>query len=39
MSEKVRTHVSIERDQKQWLEDNHINLSALVRDAIDQRRD
>ncbi len=34
-----RTHVSIERDQKQWLEDNHINLSALVRDAIDQRRD
>jgi post-segregation antitoxin (ccd killing protein) len=39
MGDKVRTHVSIESEQKQWAEDNHVNLSSLLREAIEQRRD
>ena len=38
MAEKVRTHVSIEREQKEWAEDNHINLSSLLREAIENQR-
>lgn len=36
---KVRTHVAIEPEQKEWVDDNHINLSSLLREAIDERRD
>lgn len=35
----TRTHISIREDQKDWIERNHINLSALVRDSIDDRMD
>lgn len=35
----VRTHVNIREDQKQWAEDNHINLSSLVREKIDEEMD
>lgn len=31
----VTTGINIERSQKEFIEDNHINLSALVRDVID----
>jgi hypothetical protein len=36
--DKVRTHVSIEPEQKEWVDDQNINLSSLLRDAIDERR-
>ena len=36
---KVRTHISIESEQKDWIEDKNINLSGFVRDAIDEARD
>lgn len=32
----VRTHVNIREDQKEWVEDNHINLSSLVREKLDE---
>lgn len=39
MADKVRTHVSIEPEQKEWVEENHVNLSSLLREAIDDRRE
>lgn len=35
---KVRKHVCIEPEQDEWADDNHINLSSLLREAIDERR-
>jgi hypothetical protein len=38
-----RTNVTLRDDQAEWLEENHLNLSAFVRDRLDekieQRRD
>lgn len=34
-----RTHVRIGEERKEWVNENHINLSSLVREAIDERRD
>jgi len=34
-----RTHVSITEEQKEWAEENHVNLSSLLREAIEERRD
>lgn len=31
----ITTGVSIRRDQKTWIEKNELNLSHIVRDAID----
>lgn len=36
---KVDTHITITEEQKQWVDENHINLSSLVREAIDENRD
>jgi len=33
----VRTHVSICEEHREWADENNINLSSLVRDAIDER--
>lgn len=35
---KVRTHVTIEEEQKEWAGENHINLSSLLREAIREHR-
>jgi len=36
---KVRRHISIEEEQDEWVEEMDINLSSLVRSAIDRRRE
>jgi hypothetical protein len=35
---KVRKHITIEEEQDEWLDENHISLSPLVREAINDRR-
>jgi len=34
----IRKTITIEEDQAAWLKDNHINLSALIRDKIEEER-
>lgn len=34
-----RVHLNIGEERKEWAEDNHINLSSFVREAIDERRE
>lgn len=31
--------VTVREDQKEWLEDNDVNASKLLRQAIDEERD
>lgn len=33
---KVRTHVNIREDQKEWAEENDINLSSRIRSLLDE---
>lgn len=33
-----RKNITITEEQDQWIRDNHINLSSLVRECIDKRR-
>lgn len=33
-----RRNVTITEEQDQWVRDNHINLSSLVRECIDNHR-
>lgn len=34
-----RVHLNIGEERKEWARENHINLSSLVREAIDERRE
>lgn len=34
-----RVHLNIGEERKEWARENHINLSSLVREAIDEKRD
>lgn len=34
-SEKTRVNLCIRKDQKEWLDENYINKSKLVRDLLD----
>jgi len=36
--DSARTHVHIGQERKEWVREHNINLSSLVRDAIDERR-
>jgi len=36
---KTRMGVTVREDQKEWLEDNDVNVSKLLRQAIDKERD
>lgn len=36
MSNKVSRHISIEKYQDEYLEENHINLSSLVQEKLDE---
>lgn len=33
-----RRNITIEEEQDEWLRENHINLSSLVRECIDTHR-
>lgn len=37
--ERGRTHIYLGPERKEWVEDNHINLSSLVREKIDEEMD
>lgn len=32
-----RKQITIREDQEEWISEQHINLSSLVRDCIDER--
>ena len=32
-------HISIREDQKEWIEENHLNLSRFVQDKLDEAID
>jgi len=32
----VKTSVSIKRSQKEWAEENHINISSLLRNTLEK---
>ncbi len=34
----VKVTVSIRRSQKKWADENHINLSSLLREALDEMK-
>lgn len=33
-----RKQITIQEEQDKWLQENHINLSSLVRECIDNKR-
>jgi hypothetical protein len=33
-----RRNITIEEEQDEWIRNNHINLSSLVRECIDKKR-
>ena len=33
-----RRNITIEEEQDEWVRNNHINLSSLVRECIDNKR-
>ncbi|MHC3438458.1 hypothetical protein ACYJ1Y_10235 [Natrialbaceae archaeon A-gly3] len=34
----IRRNITIEEEQDEWIRENHINLSSLVRECIEQKR-
>jgi hypothetical protein len=34
----IRKHITITGEQAEWIDENHINLSSLVRERIDTKR-
>jgi hypothetical protein len=34
-----RVHLTIYADQREWADDNHVNLSSLVREKLDEAMD
>lgn len=32
----IRTHINLEQRHKDWVEDNHVNLSSFVREKIEE---
>jgi len=39
MGRDGRKHIYIGQEREEWVEESHINLSSLVREAIDEHRD
>jgi len=39
MGRDGRKHVYIGGEREEWVEENHINLSSLVKEAIDEKRE
>ncbi len=34
----IRKNITITEEQAEWIDENHINLSSLVRECIDAKR-
>lgn len=37
MGDLVDVNLTVREDQKDWARDNHVNLSSLLREVIDNR--
>jgi hypothetical protein len=35
----IRKNITITEEQAEWIDENHINLSSLVRECIDTKRE